>query len=193
MEPRSATNLATGASVSYNPILCIEANSSYLWDTELRPGNAGTWDGSLQLLDTYFANTPPDIREIRVRADAGFGFNPVFETLESRPTQYAVVARLATLPCVWLTIAAAPGLTKRQTLVPCEGQLRLPMAETTAVATRGPTPAPQLPPKDWSLRGLCNKVSEITTWNGRPGRTRTCNPRIRNPMLYPLELRAQSS
>jgi hypothetical protein len=39
-------------------------------------------------------NTPPDIREIRVRADAGFGFNPVFEALESRPTQYAVVARL---------------------------------------------------------------------------------------------------
>jgi Transposase DDE domain group 1 len=78
---------------SYNPLLCIEANSSYLWDTELRPGNADTWDGSLPL-NTCFANTPPDIREIRVRADAGFGFNPVFETLESRPTQYAVVARL---------------------------------------------------------------------------------------------------
>jgi hypothetical protein len=79
---------------SYNPLLCIEANSSYLWDTELRPGNAGTWDGSLELLDTCLVNTPPDIREIRVRADAGFGFNPVFEALESRPTQYAVVARL---------------------------------------------------------------------------------------------------
>ena len=26
--------------------------------------------------------------------------------------------------------------------------------------------------------------------SGRPGRSRTCNPRIRNPMLYPLELRA---
>ncbi len=25
---------------------------------------------------------------------------------------------------------------------------------------------------------------------GRRGRTRTCNPRIRNPMLYPFELRA---
>src|ERR1700736_5343078 len=25
---------------SYNPLLCLEANSSYLWDTELRPGNA---------------------------------------------------------------------------------------------------------------------------------------------------------
>jgi hypothetical protein len=79
---------------SYNPLLCIEANSSYLWDTELRPGNAGTWDGSIELLETCFVNVPPDIREIRVRADAGFGFNPVFEALESRPTQYAIVARL---------------------------------------------------------------------------------------------------
>ena len=79
---------------SYNPLLCIEANSSYLWDAELRSGNAGTWDGSVELLDTCFANVPPDIRELRVRADAGFGFNPVFEGLEVRPVQYAVVARL---------------------------------------------------------------------------------------------------
>jgi Transposase DDE domain group 1 len=79
---------------SYNPLLCIEANSSYLWDTELRPGNAGTWDGSVELLDTCFANVPPDIREIRVRADAGFGFHPVFEALEARPAEYAVVARV---------------------------------------------------------------------------------------------------
>ncbi len=79
---------------SYNPLLCIEANSSYLWDTDLRQGNTGTWDGSIELLDTFFANTPPDIREIRVRADAGFGFNPIFEALESQAAQYAVVARL---------------------------------------------------------------------------------------------------
>ncbi len=79
---------------SYNPLLCIDSNSSYLWDTELRSGNAGTWDGSPELLDTCFANVPPDIRELRVRADAGFGFNPVFEALEARPMQYAVVARL---------------------------------------------------------------------------------------------------
>lgn len=79
---------------SYNPLLCIEASSSYLWDAELRAGNSGTWDGSVELLDTSFANVPPDIRELRVRADAGFGFNPVFEALESRPARYAVVARL---------------------------------------------------------------------------------------------------
>lgn len=79
---------------SYNPLLCIESNSSYLWDTELRAGNAGTWDGSPELLNTCFVNVPPDIRELRVRADAGFGFNPVMESLEIRPAQYAVVARL---------------------------------------------------------------------------------------------------
>ncbi len=79
---------------SYNPLLCIEANSSYLWDTELRPGNAGTWDGSVELLAACFANVPPDMRELRVRADSGFGFNPVLEVLEARGVQYAVVARL---------------------------------------------------------------------------------------------------
>ena len=81
---------------SYDPLLCIEANSSYLWDAELRPGNAGTWDGSIEVLDNSFANVPPDIREIRVRADSGFGFNPVFVAIEARPAQYAVVARLTT-------------------------------------------------------------------------------------------------
>jgi hypothetical protein len=79
---------------SYNPLLCIEANSSYLWDTELRPGNAGTWDGSVELMATCFVNVPRDIRELRVRADAGFGFHPVLEILEARAAQYAVVARL---------------------------------------------------------------------------------------------------
>jgi len=43
---------------------------------------------------TCFLNVPPDIRELRVRADAGFGFNPVLEILEARASQYAVVARL---------------------------------------------------------------------------------------------------
>jgi len=79
---------------SYNPLLCIEANSSYLWDTELRPGNAGTWDGSVELMADCFVNVPSDIRELRVRADAGFGFHPVLDMLEARPAHYAVVARL---------------------------------------------------------------------------------------------------
>ena len=64
---------------SSNPLWCIEANSSYLWDTELRPGNAGTWDGSVEWMATGLLNVPRDIRELRVRADAGFGFHPVPE------------------------------------------------------------------------------------------------------------------
>jgi hypothetical protein len=79
---------------SYDPLLCMEANSSYLWDAELRPGNAGTWEDSIEVLDTTFANVPPQIRELRVRADAGFGFDPVFAKLEEYRAQYAVTARL---------------------------------------------------------------------------------------------------
>ncbi len=72
----------------------MEANSSYLWDAELRRGNAGTWDSSVELIATCFANVPADIREVRVRADAGFGINPVFDALESHSAEYAVVARM---------------------------------------------------------------------------------------------------
>src|SRR5437899_4836689 len=57
-------------------------NCSYLWDTELRPGNVGTWDGSVELLETCFFNIPPDMRELRVRADAGLGFNPADPSLQ---------------------------------------------------------------------------------------------------------------
>lgn len=79
---------------SYDPLLCLEANSSFLWDAELRRGDAGTWAGSVELLASCFLSIPSDIRELRVRADAGFGYQPVLEMLEARPAQYAVVARL---------------------------------------------------------------------------------------------------
>lgn len=79
---------------SYDPLLCLEANSAFLWDTELRPGNAGTWAGSVELLASCFLNVPADIRELRVRADAGFGYDPVLVVLEQRAAEYAVVARM---------------------------------------------------------------------------------------------------
>ncbi len=81
---------------SYDPLLCLEANSSFLWDVELRRGDAGTWAGSEELLACCFHSTPSDIRELRVRADAGFGYGPVLDMLEARLVQYqyAVVARM---------------------------------------------------------------------------------------------------
>jgi hypothetical protein len=39
---------------SYDPLLCLEANFAFLWDTELRSGNAGTWAGSEELLASCF-------------------------------------------------------------------------------------------------------------------------------------------
>jgi hypothetical protein len=79
---------------SYDPLLGLEASSSFLWDVELRRGDAGTWAGSEELLACCFHSTPSDIRELRVRADAGFGYGPVLDMLEARWAQYAVVARM---------------------------------------------------------------------------------------------------
>lgn len=79
---------------SYSPLLCLEAHSSFLWDAQLRSGNAPTWTGGDELLESCFSNLPGDIREVRVRADAGFGYAPVLEVLERQNAQYAVVARL---------------------------------------------------------------------------------------------------
>jgi len=72
----------------------MKTNSTYLWDAELRAGNAGTWEGSIELLDTCFANVPLDIREIRLRADSAFGFNPFLQALEEYSVDYVVVARM---------------------------------------------------------------------------------------------------
>src|ERR1700731_481233 len=80
---------------SYDPLLCLEANSSFLWDVELRCGDAGTWAGIEELLPFCFLSSPSDIREFRARADAGFGYGPVLDMLEARSTaQYAVVSRM---------------------------------------------------------------------------------------------------
>ena len=79
---------------SYDPLLCVEANSAFLWDIELRRGDAGTWAGSEELLACCFHSTPSDIRELRVRADAGFGYGPVLDMLEAHFAQYSVVARM---------------------------------------------------------------------------------------------------
>ena len=79
---------------SYDPLLCLEANSSFFWDVELRRGDTGIWAGSEELLACCFLSSPSDIREFRVRADAGFGYGPVLDMLEARPAQYAVVARM---------------------------------------------------------------------------------------------------
>ena len=79
---------------SYDPLLCVEAHSSFLWDVELRRGDAGSWAGGEDWLACCFLSSPSDIREFRARADAGFGYGPVLDMLETRFAQYSVVARM---------------------------------------------------------------------------------------------------
>src|SRR5215469_2776138 len=43
---------------SYDPLLCVEASSSFLWDVELRRGDAGTWADSEELLACCFLSSP---------------------------------------------------------------------------------------------------------------------------------------
>jgi hypothetical protein len=79
---------------SYDPLLCLESNSSFLWDVELRRRDAGTWAGGEELLACCFQSAPSDIRELRARADAGFDYGPILDMPEALPAQYAVVARM---------------------------------------------------------------------------------------------------
>jgi hypothetical protein len=122
---------------SYDPLLCIEANSSYLWDCELRAGNAGTWEGSAELLDTCFANVPPEIRELRVRADAGLGYNPVLATLEDRSAQYAGVARLTSAFRRCLSGLQYPPVNRHGEMAECQHRPQgWPQARGCVVARR---------------------------------------------------------
>jgi hypothetical protein len=79
----------------YHPLLCMEANSSYLWDLELRPGNVVAWDSSLEMIDHSLRVKTDRVREVRARADSGFGYEPVLKRLEDGSVDYAVVARLS--------------------------------------------------------------------------------------------------
>src|SRR5215469_2342434 len=57
---------------SYHPLLCFEGQRRDFWHGELRPGDAHTASGALDLLQACFAKVPAGVRSIIVRADKGF-------------------------------------------------------------------------------------------------------------------------
>jgi GNAT superfamily N-acetyltransferase len=79
---------------SYQPLLCVEAGSAHLLAASLRPGKTDPHSGTVELFQECWSNLPSEVREIRVRADAGFWDNAFLSELEDRETQYAVVAQL---------------------------------------------------------------------------------------------------
>jgi integrase len=67
-----------------------------------------------------------------------------------------------------------------------------PLAKRHEAPAAAPDPAGIVTSLDDSTRVL-DVVAERVNDSGTPGRTRTCDPRLRRPLLYPTELRARTA
>lgn len=79
---------------SYHPLLCFEGQSKDFWHGELRPGDAHTATGTLDLLKACFRKLPPRVRSVVIRADKGFYDHTPIEWVEHQGASYVIVARL---------------------------------------------------------------------------------------------------
>lgn len=79
---------------SYHPLLCFEGQSKDFWHGELRPGDAHTASGTLDLFKACFAKIPAGVRFVIVRADKGFFDHVLIEWLEAQRAGFVIVARL---------------------------------------------------------------------------------------------------
>ena len=79
---------------SYHPLVCFEGQTKDCWHGELRPGDAHTAWGTVELLQACFGKMPETARQIRVRADPGFYDHKVIETIEARRAKFVIAARL---------------------------------------------------------------------------------------------------
>jgi Transposase DDE domain group 1 len=80
---------------SYHPLLCFEGQSHDFWHGELRPGDAHTASGTLELLTASFAKIPTGIRLVILRADKGFYDHSLVEWLEAHRARFVMVAKLS--------------------------------------------------------------------------------------------------
>ncbi|MGQ9723422.1 MAG: IS1380 family transposase [Candidatus Jordarchaeum sp.] len=79
---------------SYHPLLCFNGITKDFWQGELRPGDAHTATGTVELLKTVFAKLPPSVKLVIIRADKGFYDHETIEYLESRKALFVIVAKL---------------------------------------------------------------------------------------------------
>jgi hypothetical protein len=80
--------------VSYHPLICFEGQTKDCWHGELRPGDVHTRIGTVWLLRACFGKLPATVRQIRVRADAGFFDYKVVRVIEAHRGKFVIVARL---------------------------------------------------------------------------------------------------
>lgn len=78
---------------SYHPLVCFEGQTRDFWHGELRPGDAHTATGTVWLLRACFAKLPATVRQIRVRADAGFYDYKVVREIEAHRGKFVIVAK----------------------------------------------------------------------------------------------------
>jgi len=79
---------------SYHPLVCFEGQTRDFWHGELRAGDVHTATGAVWLLRACFEKLPATVRQIRVRADAGFFDYKVARAIEARGGKFVIVARL---------------------------------------------------------------------------------------------------
>lgn len=77
---------------SYHPLICTEAHFQDCLGGELRYGNADTADGVGEMFDTVLSVIPPTVRDIRIRADAGFYDGNFVAKLSQNNCGFALVA-----------------------------------------------------------------------------------------------------
>lgn len=79
---------------SSHPLLCFEGQRKDFWHGELRPGDAHTASGTLDLLQACFDKIPVGVRLVIVRADKGLYDHTLVEWLEAQRARFVIVARL---------------------------------------------------------------------------------------------------
>jgi hypothetical protein len=91
---RVGYNLRKRGRPSYHPLVCFEGQTRDFWHGELRAGDAAPGVGAVWLLNACFAKMPATVRQIRLRADAGFYDYKIVRAVEARRGKFVIVARL---------------------------------------------------------------------------------------------------
>lgn len=73
----------------YHPLIVFERHTGCLLDVRLRRGNCISYNRVLGRLRRLLRRAFPEV-PIRLRADAGFGWRPLFDLLEQEPVEYAI-------------------------------------------------------------------------------------------------------
>lgn len=79
---------------SYHPLLCFEGITKDFWHGELRPGDAHTSAGVVDLLKDSFMKLPATVKVKIIRGDKGFYNHVTIEYLEAEKALFAIVARI---------------------------------------------------------------------------------------------------